>query len=90
MNTTNVLEQLHDLDASLSRVEEAINSLNQRLIHLELGRAAIVQDIALLASTSAQKQHSLAALNERLDRIELRLPMASASATALAPRATRM
>ena len=71
MNATNALEQLQSLDASLLRVEGAVNSLNERLIHLENEQGLLIQKMTYLNAARAQRQSLVVALGKRLDRAEL-------------------
>ena len=72
-----ILEHLKRFQASLDRVERKIAELTIRAANLESGQASIIQHLGHLAAADAAQQLAIDGINERLDRIERRLELAS-------------
>jgi chromosome segregation ATPase len=72
-----MLEHLKRFQASLDRVENKISELTSRPANLEAGQASIIQHLANFTASNATQQLAIDHINERLDRIERRLELAS-------------
>ena len=72
-----ILEHLKRFQASLDRVERKIAELTTRAANLEGGQASIIQHLGHLAAADATQQLAIDNVNDRLDRIERRLELAS-------------
>ena len=72
-----MLEHLKRFQATLDRVENKIGELTTRTANLESGIASITQHLAHHASTIAAQQVAMDRTNDRLDRIERCLELAS-------------
>jgi uncharacterized coiled-coil protein SlyX len=72
-----MLEHLKRFQATLERIEHRLGEHTNRLANLEGGQAMIVQHLAHLSAADATAQVSIDRVNERLDRIERRLELAS-------------
>jgi hypothetical protein len=77
-NVENLIpEHLKRFQASLDRVERKISELTTRAANLEGGQASIIQHLGHLAAADATQQLAIDNVNDRLDRIERRLELAS-------------
>ena len=72
-----VLEHLKRFQSTLDRRETKYDEITNRLANLEGGQAMIIQHLAHLSSADATVQVAIDRINERLDRIECRLELAS-------------
>ena len=72
-----LLEHMKPFQASLDRVERKIGDLTTRAANLESGQASIIQHLGHLAAADAAQQLAIDNINDRLDRIERRLDLAS-------------
>ena len=72
-----MIEHLKRFQATLDRVENKISELTARTANLESGIASITQHLAHHASMIAAQQVAMDRTNDRLDRIERRLELAS-------------
>ena len=72
-----VLEHLKRFQSTLDRRETKYDEITNRLANLEGGQAMIIQHLAHLSSADATVQVAIDRINERLDRIERRLELAS-------------
>jgi uncharacterized coiled-coil protein SlyX len=72
-----ILEHLKRFQATLDRVERDIREVKTRLGTLEGGQAAIMQHLTHLSAADAAQQVAIDSINDRLNRIETRLDLAS-------------
>ena len=72
-----VLEHLKRFQATIDRMEHKYGEITNRLSNLESGQASISQHLGHLSSADATAQIAIDRINERLDRIERRLELAS-------------
>ena len=72
-----MLEHLKRFQATLDRVEQRLSDLTNRIANLESGQAVLMQHLSHLAAADATQQVSIDNINERLNRIERRLELAS-------------
>ena len=72
-----VLEHLKRFQATIDRMEHKYGEITNRLSNLESGQASIIQHLGHLSSADATAQIAIDRINERLDRIERRLELAS-------------
>jgi uncharacterized coiled-coil protein SlyX len=72
-----MLEHMKRFQATLERVERKQDELIRRVANLESSVASIMQHLANLSAADAAQQLSIDGINERLDRIERRLELAS-------------
>ncbi len=72
-----VLEHMKRFQASLDRMEGKLSDLTNRMSNVESGMASVIQHLGHLAAADAAQQISIDRINDRLDRIERRLDLAS-------------
>ena len=72
-----LLEHLKRFQATLDRMESNYGEITNRLANLEGGQAMVIQHLAHLSSADATAQVAIDRINERLNRIERRLELAS-------------
>ncbi len=72
-----ILEHLKRFQATLDRVERDIREVKTRIANLEGGQAAIMQHLTHLSAADAAQQVAIDSINDRLNRIESRLELAS-------------
>jgi uncharacterized coiled-coil protein SlyX len=72
-----LLEHMKLFQATLDRVERDIREIKTRIANLEGGQAAIMQHLTHLSAADAAQQVSIDIINDRLNRIESRLELAS-------------
>jgi uncharacterized coiled-coil protein SlyX len=72
-----MLEHMKRFQATLERVERKQDELIRRVANLEGAVASVMQHLAHLSAADAAQQLSIDSINERLDRIERRLELAS-------------
>lgn len=72
-----LLEHMKRFQASLDRIERELRDMKTRVANLESGQALIIQHLAHFSAADAAQQVSIDHINERLNRIERRLELAS-------------
>ncbi len=72
-----MLEHVKRFQSTLDRVEAKVGDLTVRVGNLETGQAVIVQHLAHFSAAHATQQLAVDHINDRLDRIERRLELAS-------------
>ena len=72
-----MLEHLKRFQATLDRVEHRLDELTGRMANVEGSLASVIQHLGHLAGADASQQLAIDHVNQRLDRIERRLELAS-------------
>ncbi len=77
-NTENlILEHLKKFQATQDRIERELKEIKSRLANIENGQASLITHIGHLSSAIALQQVGFDSMNERINRIESRLEIAS-------------
>ena len=73
-----IIEHLRHMRGKIDKIADDVTELKHRLATVEATQATVLQHIGHLASSIAQQQVSIDRLSERVDKLEMRLDIASA------------